>query len=220
MARARGRINLAESFRFAVQGISANKARSALTMLGVLIGVASVIVLVSFGTGAGNGIRGQVSGLGANTLTISPSSGGSGGRGGGAGTSTTDTGTQIRVAELTMGDAQALESSALAPDVTAVAPVVSPSAVAATYEGASHTIGTTYGTTATYLSINNDTIASGRAFSQQDDTAQSRVVLVGPTVAKDLAGGDGTTLLNRTIQLNGKSFVVVGILTTKGSSGF
>ena len=86
---ARGRMNLAESFRFALQGISANKARSALTMLGVLIGVASVIVLVSFGTGAGNGIRSQVSGLGANTLTVTPSSGGNGGRGGrGAGRDT------------------------------------------------------------------------------------------------------------------------------------
>jgi putative ABC transport system permease protein len=221
-------MNLAESFRFALQGIGANKARSALTMLGVLIGVASVIVLVSFGTGAGNGIRGQVSGLGANTLTVTPTSGGSGGRGGGggggggadAGTSTTDTGTQTRVAQLTMADAQALQSTELAPDVVAVAAVVSPTSVAATYEGASHTVGSTNGTTANYLSINNDTIASGRAFSEQDDTAHSRVALVGPTVAKDLAGGDGTGLLNQTIQLNGKSFVVIGILTAKGSSGF
>ncbi|MGI3784063.1 MAG: ABC transporter permease [Janthinobacterium lividum] len=216
-------MNLGESFRFALQGISANKARSALTMLGVLIGVASVIVLVSFGTGAGNAIRGQVSGLGANTLTITPSSGGGGGRGAGgegAGTSTTDTGTQTRVAELTMADAQALQGSPLAPDVTAVAAIVSPASVVATYEGASHTIGTTNGTTANYLSIDNDTVASGRAFAEQDDTAHSRVALVGPTVAKDLAGGDGTTLLNQTVQLNGKSFVVVGILTAKGSSGF
>jgi len=212
-------MNLAESFRFALQGIGANKARSALTMLGVLIGVASVIVLVSFGTGAGNGIRGQVSGLGANTLTITPTSGGSGGRGD-TGAATTDSGTQTRVAQLTVADAQALQGTELTPDVTAVAAVVAPTSVAATYEGASHTVGTTYGTTANYLTINNDTVASGRAFSEQDDTAHSRVALVGPTVAKDLAGGDGTGLLSRTIQLNGKSFVVVGILTAKGSSGF
>jgi putative ABC transport system permease protein len=218
-------MNLAESFRFALQGIGANKARSALTMLGVLIGVASVIVLVSFGTGAGNGIRGQVSGLGANTLTITPTSGGSGGRGGAgggaeAGTSTTDSGTQTRVAQLTVADAQALQSTQLAPDVTAVAAVVSPASVTATYQGASHTVGSTNGATANYLSINNDTVASGRSFSEQDDTAHSRVALVGPTVAKDLAGGDGTALLSKTIQLNGKSFVVIGILTAKGSSGF
>ena len=213
-------MNLAESFRFALQGIGANKGRSALTMLGVLIGVASVIVLVSFGTGAGNGIRGQVSGLGANTLTVSPSSGGNGGRGARGTGTTTDSGTQTRVAQLTMGDAQALQGTELTPDVAAVAALVSPTSVAASYEGASHTIGTTYGTTANYLAIDNDTVASGRAFSEQDDTAHSRVALVGPTVAKDLAGGDGSTLLGQTIQLNGKSFVVIGILTAKGSTGF
>jgi putative ABC transport system permease protein len=235
-------VNIAESARFAWRGVTANKPRSALTTLGVLIGVASVIILLAVGTGSSQRVQESISSLGSNVLTVTSTSGGTGGRrgggfgafGGGPGvgtvgsaggtaagdsTTSTNTGTQIRAAALTLEDAQALTDKEQAPDILGVAPVVSPSSVTATYAGATHILSTTTGTTSAYLSINNDAVASGRAFSDSDYEAHSRVALVGSTVAEDLAGGDGSSILDKTIQLNGKAFTVIGVLTEKGSVG-
>jgi putative ABC transport system permease protein len=236
-------VNIAESARFAWRGVTANKPRSALTTLGILIGVASVIILLAVGTGSSRRVQESISSLGSNVLTVTSASGGTGGRrGGGFGgfgdggpgggtaarpggtasgdsTTSTNTGTQIRAAAITLEDAQALTDKEQAPDILGVAPVVSPSSVTATYAGATHSVSTTTGTTSAYLSINNDTVASGRAFSDSDYEAHSRVALVGSTVAEDLAGGDGSSILDKTIQLNGKAFTVIGILTEKGSIG-
>jgi len=234
-------VNLAQSARFAWRGVTSNKPRSALTTLGVLIGVASVIILVAVGTGSSKSVSDSISSLGANTLTISSSTGGTGGRGGGGGggggggsggfggggggmpggtsTTSTDTGTKTKAATLSVADAEALLDPTTAPDVLAVAPVVSASSVVATYSGASHTVTTTTGSTSAYLTINNDTVSSGRTFTDSDESSRARVVLVGTTVAEDLVGGDGSGVLDQVVQLNGSSFTVVGILTTKGSSG-
>lgn len=224
-------MNLAESFRFAWRGVSANKARSLLTMLGVLIGVASVIALVAVGNGAKASVTNSLNSLGSNTLTIVPGSssgsvfgGGGGGFGGGGGgdsdtSGAADSGTDIRAVELTLGDAAALVDRTQAPDVLGVAPVVDAQSVTATYRAASHSVGTMTGSTAAYLLINNDTVSTGRAYTDSDYLAHSRVALVGPTVAKDLAGGDGTAITGRTINLNGNGFTVIGILTGKGSTG-
>ncbi len=215
---------LRESSRFAIRGVAANKLRSALTTLGILIGVAAVIILVAVGTGSAKSVQDSISQLGSNTLTVSPSSGGTGGRAGGfpglAGTDTgTNTGTQTRAAELTMDDARALTDKKQAPDVLGVAPVVSAQSVTATYRGASHSVGTFTGTTSAYLAINNDSVQTGAAFTDADYTAHRRVALLGTTVAKDLAGGDGTSIVGKTVAFNGSAFTVVGILEAKGSTG-
>ena len=227
-------MNLGQSMRFAWRGVTANKPRSALTTLGVLIGVASVIILVAVGTGSSKSVSDSISSLGANTLTISSSTSGTGGRGGGGGgggfgggggmpggtsSASTDTGTKTKSTSLSVADAEALVDPADAPDVLAVAPVVSASSVVATYSGASHTVTTTTGSTSAYLTINNDTVSSGRTFTDSDENTHARVVLVGTTVAEDLAGGTGSGVLDQVVQLNGSSFTVVGILTTKGSTG-
>jgi putative ABC transport system permease protein len=199
--------------------------RSALTTLGILIGVAAVIILVAVGNGSSISIQNQISRLGSNTLTVSSASTAGGGRGGGfpslfAGQAAAATsGTKIRAPHLTMDDAQALTDKTLAPDVLGVAPVVSASSVTAAYEGASHTIGTFTGTTTTYLLIDNDSVQTGQIFTDADFEAHRRVALVGPTVAKDLAGGDGTSIVGKTVTFNGKEFTVVGILAAKGSTG-
>src|SRR5689334_13917966 len=125
----------AEAGRFAVRGVLGNKMRSALTTLGILIGVAAVIILVSVGTGSSAAVSEQISSLGSNTLTVSSNQGGGGGRGGGfpgMGGRTVDTGTQTRLAELTVDDAGSLLDDELAPDVKAVAPTVAASSVTAT----------------------------------------------------------------------------------------
>ena len=225
-------MNFAESARFAWRGVTANKPRSALTTLGVLIGVASVIILVAVGTGSSASVQASISSLGSNTLTVTSSTGGTGGRGGGGGfggfgggapggtsTTSTDTGTKSHVASLTLADAAALVDPTAAPDVLAAAGVVTASSVVATYSGASHTVSTSTGATSSYLTINNDTVSSGRTFTDSDVDAHARIVLVGTTVATDLAGGDGSAVLDKVIQLNGSSFTVAGILTAKGSTG-
>ena len=225
-------MNIQESARFAIQGVTANKVRSALTTLGILIGVAAVIILVAVGTGSSKAVADSISKLGSNVLTVSSTSTAAGGGragggppggfaaifGGGSGT-TTDTGTKSRAPQLTMEDAQSLTDATKAPDVAGVAPVVSAQSVTATYEGASHTVGTFTGTTSAYILINNDSIATGSAFSDDDYNTHARVAVVGTTVAKDLAGGDGTSIVGKTVGFNGKDFTVVGILGAKGSQG-
>jgi putative ABC transport system permease protein len=215
-------VSISEGAKFAWRGVTANKARSALTMLGVMIGVAAVIILVAVGTGASKSVTDTLNSLGTNTLTVTPGSGSGmfgGLRFGGSGSGDSESGTSIREATLVMADAEALADPEFAPDVRYVAPVVTATSVAATLGGTSHTVSSTIGSTPIYLSINNDVVTRGRAFSQSDFDSHSRVLLVGPTVAKGLVGGDGTAVLDQVIRLNGKEFTVIGILDAKGSSG-
>jgi putative ABC transport system permease protein len=221
-------MNLRESSRFAVEGVTSNKLRSALTTLGILIGVAAVIILVAVGTGSSASVEASISRLGSNTLTVSSTSTAGGGRGGGfaaigalfgGGGAATTNGTKTKARQLTMDDARALTDQTRAPDVLGVAPVVSAQSVTAAYEGASHTVGTFTGTTPAYLLIDNDTVTSGQAFTDADYEAHRRVALVGTTVAENLAGGDGTSIVGQTVTFNGKEFTVIGILGAKGSSG-
>jgi len=221
-----------EAARFAVRGVTGNKMRSALTTLGILIGVAAVIILVAVGTGSSAAVQAQISSLGSNTLTVSSSQGGTGGRGGGgfggggfglpggrAGAGTVDSGTQTRIAQLTVDDAAALLSKTEAPDVLSVAPTVSASSVTATYTGATHAVSTFTGTTPSYLKNDNTTVQAGTSFSDTDYTAHRRVALLGTTVAEDLAGGTGLSIVGKVVQFNGIEFTVLGVLAEKGSTG-
>jgi putative ABC transport system permease protein len=130
-----------------------------------------------------------------------------------------DRGTEIREAQLTLEDAEALVDPELAPTVVSVAPVVTASAVTATYEGASHEVATLTGTTPSYLTNADDSVQAGELITDSDYLAHNRVALVGATVATALAGGDGLAIVGRSIQLNGVAFQVAGLLTAKGSSG-
>nr|WP_196790942.1 ABC transporter permease [Motilibacter aurantiacus] len=223
-----------ESARFAVRGVAANKLRSALTTLGILIGVAAVIILVAVGTGSSRAVADSISALGSNVLTVSASAGGTGGRGGAggfggggfpgapggaAGGTGVDSGTQTRNAALTLEDAQALVDDELAPSVLSVAPVVSASSVTATYEGATHTVSTFTGTSPSYLRNDNDTLQAGSAFSDSDYSERRRVALLGVTVAQELVGGTGLEAVGKTVQFNGVEFTVLGVLAEKGSTG-
>ena len=221
-------MNLPESARFAIEGVTSNKMRSALTTLGILIGVAAVIVLVAVGTGSSASVEASINRLGSNVLSVTSTSTAGGGRAGFGGfpgfgglgqAGGTTTGTKTRSRQLTMDDARALTDATRAPDVLGVAPVVSAQSVAAAFDGASHTIGTFTGTTAAYLGIDNDTVTAGTSFTDADYEAHRRVALVGPTVAKDLAGSDGSSIVGKTVTFNGVQYTVLGILGTKGSTG-
>jgi putative ABC transport system permease protein len=226
-------MNITEVVRFAWPGVTANKTRSDLTTLGILIGVAAVITLVAVGTGSSKAVQDQISSLGSNTLTVTASSTTGGGLGGGfpgggfpglpgaagQGDTTSQNATKSREPQLTMDDARAIAESDESPDVLGVAPVVSPSSVTATYQGASHSVGTFIGTTPAYLAIDNSSVQYGHAFTDSDYTAHSRVALVGTTVAQDLVGSDVQDIVGKTVAFNGLTYKVIGVLSEKGSTG-
>lgn len=197
-------MTLLETVRFALRGITANKLRSGLTVLGILIGVAAVILLVAVGNGSAKQIQDSIEQLGTNTLTVTGGAGG-GLRGGGASTTST---------ALTMDLVPALQDKALAPHVKTVSPVVTGSQ-SATYDGTDHTVPSFIGTYPTYVSASNYTVARGAVFAASDTR---KVVLIGSTVATELFGR--VDPLGKQITVSGKLFTVIGVLAEKGGSGF
>ena len=198
-----------DALRVAWQGATANKLRSALTMLGVMIGVAAVIILLAVGNGSAQAVQDRIKQLGTNTITVL-----SRGRfGGGPAT----TGTQSRNATLTLATVQALEDPSQAPDVESVSPVIS-TTVTSSYGAASSSSTQVIGTTPTYLTAEDYQVAAGRSLTDADVTTRSRAALVGQTVVGNLFA-TGENPLGKTIKLGSASFVVAGVLASKGSSG-
>jgi putative ABC transport system permease protein len=196
-----------EALRMAVQGLISNRLRSLLTMLGITIGVASVIVLVAVGHGSAVKVNSQIESLGTNTLTVMPGGGfGFGRRGSPASTQQ----------QLTLKDVAALEDSQQAPDILTVAPVVDASATMS-YNGTSYTPSQFVGTTPSYASARDLQIESGAFFSAQDNADQQRYLVVGPTVVTNLFNGQNP--IGQTVKVNGVSFQVVGVLKSKGTNG-
>ena len=200
-------MSLVETVRFALRGVTANKLRSGLTVLGILIGVAAVILLVAVGNGSAKQIQDSIERLGTNTLTVTGGAGG-GLRGGGASTQST---------ALTMDLVPALADRTEAPHVKSVSPVVTGSQ-AATVDGTDHTIAQFIGTYPEYVSASNYRVARGITFTAADVADSRKVVLIGATVASELFGG--VDPLGKQITVSGKLFTVVGVLADKGGAGF
>ncbi|GAB7049013.1 ABC transporter permease [Catenuloplanes indicus] len=188
-----------EILRFAGKGVTANKLRSALTMLGILIGVAAVILLVAVGNGSAAAITSQISALGTNTITVMSTN-----RGG-----TTNT-------ALTTEIADALRDETLAPDVRSVSPVVSASGTL-TYDGTDHEISQFIGTGGSYLAAQSYEIDRGAAFTDADVSQGRRVTVIGQTVAEELF--EGADPVGEQVTVGGALFTVVGVLAEKSSSG-
>ncbi|GAA3442493.1 ABC transporter permease [Planomonospora venezuelensis] len=205
-----------EILRFALRGLAANKLRSFLTTLGILIGVAAVILLVAFGEGASQSIQQSIQRLGANTLTVSASfAGGGGGFGGGGGVRQSGPRTQAR--QLTLEDARALADPEQAPSVKSVSPVVTANSSAAVHEGASHTISQLVGTYPSYFEATNKPVETGTYFVNDDVLAARKVMVIGKTVAEALFGA--VSPVGRQVSVSGVPFTVVGVLKESGSSG-
>jgi putative ABC transport system permease protein len=192
----------------ALRGISSNWLRSLLTMLGVLIGVAAVIVLLAVGTGSSQAVESQIDKLGTNTLTVFSS-----GRFGGG---TSQTGTQSRNATLTSTDVKLISDKNSAPDVESVSPVISTSETA-TYNGATYTT-SVIGSTPSYLTASNYTVSAGRSITESDVAHHAEVVDIGSDVASNLFA-TGSDPLGKQILIGSAEFEVVGVLASKGSSG-
>jgi putative ABC transport system permease protein len=198
-------LNLLDNLRVAIGGISSNKLRSALTTLGVLIGVSAVIILVAVGTGSSQAVESRINQLGTNTLTVFNT-----GRFGRA------SGTQSQVASLTIADVNALENQNNAPDVKSVSPVVSTSETA-TYGTATYTT-SVEGSTPSYLTAEDYTVQAGSAISSQDVTSHAQVVDIGSDVASNLFT-TGENPLGATIMIGSTNFEIIGVLASKGTSG-
>lgn len=193
-----------ESFRSGWQAILANRMRSALTMLGIMIGVAAVITLVAFGQGASNSVSSSIQSLGTNLLTVysvDPNRGGEV--------------VNASPRDLTEEDVAALGNPAVAPDIAAVAPVKQ-TPVNCTYGDASYST-TLSGTWPAYFAINNSEVASGTYFQNSDVLDARRVTTIGSAVAEELFGEESP--LDKQIVCNGVPFTVIGVLAEKGSSG-
>lgn len=197
-------MNSAETLRVALAGIAANRLRSALTILGMTIGVAAVIVLVAVGNGSKEAVQSQIQALGTNVLTVSSATRGFGPGGQSSGASDS----------LSIDDVRALEDREVAPDILRVAPVITASSVSFVSGQTSYSPSSTIGTTPAYLPASSYEIEDGESFTTQDVTDKAAVVVIGPTVAQELGASVGST-----VQAGGRTFSVVGITTSKGTSG-
>jgi putative ABC transport system permease protein len=196
-----------ETLRIAWGGITANKLRSGLTILGMTIGVASVIVLIAVGNGSSKAVQSRIQSLGTNVLIVQ----GSGGLRRFAGAST---GNSI---SLTKADVQALQDSSLAPDVKTASPVVNASSVTLVYGGTSFEPSSFVGTTPSYLTAHSYKLAEGNSFTAEDVSHNRRVAVIGQEVAQELFGG--TNAVGQTMKVNGSNYEVVGVLAKKGTNG-
>ena len=188
----------------ALESLSANKLRSMLTVLGIVIGVAAVIAMLSIGRGAEASITSRIESIGTNLVYVSPGSTNESGVRSAAGSAST----------LTLDDADAL---AQLPDVMAVASVTN-SFVQAVYEG-QNTNTRLMGVTPGYETVSSLSLEDGVFISDSDQSARSLVVVLGSSVAEDLFGGI-SGVVGQKVRLNGQPYKVVGVLASKGSTGF
>ena len=191
----------------AVHGVLANRLRSFLTLLGISIGVASVIILVAVGRGSASAVQQQIEGLGTNLLTVQSGGGLFGRR---AATASTFT-------FLTEKDVKQLQDKTAAPDIKSVTPVVSANSVTASLGALTVNPNTVAGTTPSYQEARKAEISAGEFISSSDVTNHARVAVIGNTIAEDLFGSSNP--VGQTLKLNGVSFTVEGLLKTKGANG-
>ncbi|MFN8637551.1 MAG: ABC transporter permease [Chloroflexota bacterium] len=200
--RGRSGIGLWQAIPSALEALRANKSRSMLTALGIIIGVAAVIAIVSLGQGSTAQVTSQLSSLGTNVLTIMPGSTSSGGIAGGAGTSSS-----LKESDATAIASQVEGIQAISATVSGSAQIVAGSANWQTRVTAVEPA---------YQQINNWQVAQGAFFTEADNTAARNVAVIGNTVATELFP-NGETAVGQQIRVRNVPFTVVGVLASKGS---
>jgi putative ABC transport system permease protein len=200
-------VNVFEGLRIALNGLLANRLRSSLTMLGILIGVSAVILLVAVGNGTSVQINSQIESLGANVIYVYPSNArGAGGISQGFGTGTT----------LTQADVDALNNRQQDPNVVAAIPITQTGGQM-TYANQNYFAPVT-GTTTAFPAVRNYQVAEGSFFTEDDLAARHSVVVIGQTVATNLFGT--TDPIGQTVKISRHSFRVIGVFASKGGTGF
>ncbi len=198
-----GGVSLAEVARLAVGSLLSNKVRSLLTMLGVIIGVASVVALLAIGNGASASITGQIQSIGTNILTLMPGSPNNQGPGNNSAAQT-----------LTLADSDAIAALKLpitgpSPQFGGSAQIVAPAA---------DKNATVTGVIATYQAINSLTLSSGSFIDDDQVRGANTVVVLGNTLAHDLFGSGQA--VGQNVRIKDQTLRVIGVLNLKGSSGF
>jgi putative ABC transport system permease protein len=195
-------MNLTQAILEALESLTANKLRSGLTILGIVIGVAAVIAMLAVGQGAQDTITGSISGIGTNLLFVFSG----------------NFEQEVRNVEpLTLGDASALADPFQAPSIAAVAPVIQTD-VTATYSG-EQTSTQLFGVTPSYGVVRNLTLTEGEFITEENLLGRASVAVIGPDVADQLFGRrDG--LVGETIRIEGQPFRILGVLTSLGGSSF
>ncbi|MEP9365650.1 ABC transporter permease [Nocardioides sp. CN2-186] len=198
-------MNWLETFRSAGEAVRAHRMRSILTMLGIVIGIASVILTVGFGQGAQKQVKDEISALGSNLLIIAPgSSTDSGGMRGGFGSAQT----------LTTEDAAAIADSDVVPDAAKVAPTTSSSA--SLTAGETNWTTSVVGTTTSWIDVRTRDLAAGRFFTDAEVTRGADVVVLGPDTANELFARGSP--VGQTVSVGGRQLTVIGVLDSSGAS--
>jgi putative ABC transport system permease protein len=187
--------------------LTINKMRTGLAILGIIIGIGSVIALVSLGQGTQQSIQNQIQSLGANLLTVNPGAQRTGNVRGAQGGGTT----------LTLADANAITSSSEITTIADVSPEFSRRAQVTT--GGNNTNTQIIGVTPVYPTVHKISIASGSFISQRDVDSMTKVAVVGSQVVTDLFG-EGTEAIGKTIRISGQTFRIIGVAASKGGTGF
>ncbi|QSQ25559.1 ABC transporter permease [Pyxidicoccus parkwayensis] len=194
---------MGEIIRVAFDAVLANKLRSLLTMLGIVIGIAAVITMVALGEGAQRSVAQRLQTLGTNVLTVRPGQAFQGGLGRGQ-------------ASMTIEDAEALRENPK--HIGAVAPEIE-SRFQVEY-GAGNANLSVVGTWPDYFSINQGKLVAGRLFTDAEDRGRRRVVVMGALAGAQLGLKDSTSLVGESIRIRGIPFEVIGVLAEKGAQGF
>ena len=191
-------MNLSESLLTAFDSLRSNKLRAALTMLGVIIGVAAVIALLSIGNGVSASIDQEINAIGTNLILISTNPDNSDG-----------------YPTLTLSDVEALSDPSRVPAVTEVAASVGAGFVVTA--GGNSTRPSISGVTANYFRVNNlEEVGAGDLLTENDVATRARVAVIGDQVAEDLF--PDSFAVGQSIKINGASYEVVGVLTASGSA--
>ena len=198
-----------DSVLVALRGILANRMRSALTMLGILIGTASVILLVAVGTGISNQVQIHIRNLGTNAIYVFPERNGGGQDRGG---------TDTRKIELTKADVRALRDRTRAPSLELITPTMNTSGTV-TWQGNTYALQSFLGVEPIFAEVRNTPVQRGRSITEDDLNSRAKVAVIGATVVDRLMGTD-IDPVGQTVEFNGVRLRIVGLLAEKGSNGF
>lgn len=200
-------MELTEIISEAVSTLSTNRLRTILATLGIVIGIGSVIALISLGAGSQKAVSDQIQSLGSNLLTVSPGFQTSGSVRSAAGSNTT----------LTYEDARAILTSPKVTAVSSVSPELSRRSQVTT--GGANTNTQVIGVEPVYSQVHKITISNGSFITERDVNSMAKVAVIGPQVAEDLFG-EGANPTGKNIRIEGQSFRVIGLTESKGGTGF
>lgn len=193
-------MSILQTFLEALESLTANKMRSGLTVLGIIIGVAAVIAMMALGRGAQSTITGQINGIGSNLIFVT------------AGNQQEEV---RNPKQLTLSDAQAIADPLSAPLVSGVAPYVSESLEVSTGKESERI--SILGVTTAYAPVMNESVTEGEFFSEEQISGHSAVAVIGPDTAEKLLGRK-EGVVGQNVRISGQPFRIIGVLKSKGGS--